>query len=355
MKIEKSELIKKIGMLERVIPSKPTISCMEGILVKNGRMCTNDLQIAISITVPEAGDECFIIPKRAIAMAKSLPDGLVEIAPQGPDMLVIKAGKIRTKMNTFAPDDFPETFNLEEATETTMDFGDLCDMLNSVAYATSTSEARPVHTGVLLDGDGTDLNAVACDGFRCAWAHTAYTEEFKMILPKPTVKMLLSIKEDGRINIQMQKDKAVFTIGDCKIYSRLLSGDFLSYKAIYPKREKSVGIDRGQLFEAMRRIMICSDDAHKGKVEMEGSETNLQLRTSGAAAEYVENLEVKDAFGQDITIMFNSAYFLDALKSYDCSVIDCFFGTRHTEPLIMDDGYLKSLILPVRMAAEKNG
>lgn len=54
MKIDKSELIKKINMLEKVIPSKPSVPCMEGILVSDGRLCTNDLQNAISIATPEA-------------------------------------------------------------------------------------------------------------------------------------------------------------------------------------------------------------------------------------------------------------------------------------------------------------
>lgn len=101
MKIDKSELVKKINVLEKVIPTKPSIACMEGILVHDGRMCANDLQNAISIATPEAENECFIIPRKAIAMAKSLPDGLVQITPQTDNSIVIKAGTIRTKMNSF--------------------------------------------------------------------------------------------------------------------------------------------------------------------------------------------------------------------------------------------------------------
>ena len=115
MKIDKSELIKKINMLEKVIPSKPSVPCMEGILVRDGRLCANDLQNAISIAAPEAEGECFIIPKKAIAMAKSLPDGLVQITPQNDNSIIIKAGTIRTKMNSFAPDDFPDNHILEDA------------------------------------------------------------------------------------------------------------------------------------------------------------------------------------------------------------------------------------------------
>lgn len=353
MKIDKSELIKKISMLEKVIPTKPAVPCMEGILVKDGRMCANDYQIAISIAVPEAAEECFIIPKKAIAMAKNLPEGLVELTPQGNGTLLIKAGTIRTKMNTFSPDDFPENFHIPDAMETTLDFVELCDMLENTVYATSTNEVRPVFTGVLLEGDGENLNVVACDGYRCAWAHTKYAEEFKMVIPKPTVKMLLTIKGGDKVCIQTKGEKAVFTIGDCEIYSRLLAGAFLEYKRIYPKWEHSIGVDRVQLMDAMRRIAICSDDAQKGKVEMDGSGIKLQLLCRGSSAEYIEEIEVKDEFAQDMKIMFNSAFFLDALKSYDCSVIDCFFGGKSTDALVIDDGQLKSLILPVRMATEK--
>lgn len=349
MRIDKFALIKKISMLEKVIPTKPSVPCMEGILVREGRMCTNDLQNAISIVTPEAEGECFIIPKKAIAMVKSLPDGLVQITPQNDNSIVIKAGSIRTKMNSFAPDDFPDNHILEDAEETTLDFEDLFDMLSNVVYATSTNESRPVQTGVLLEGDGEKLNVVACDGFRCAWAHTAYAKELRMVIPKLTVKLLLSIREGGKISILTKGEKAVFKIGECEIYSRLLSGSFLDYRKVFPIRQHSIGVDRENLLDSMRRIMICSDDAHKGKVEMDGSGTKLQIKCRGFSAEYMEELEVQDTFSSDLKIMFNSAFFVDALKSYDCSVIDCFFGQKSTEPLVLDDGQLKSLILPVRM------
>lgn len=349
MKIDKSELIKKINLLEKVIPTKPAVPCMEGILVSNGRMCTNDLQNAISIATPEAEGESFIIPKKAIAMAKNLPDGLVQITPQG-DSIVIKAGTVRTKMNSFSPDDFPENYPLEDAVETTLDFGELCEMLSNVAYAASTNSGRPVFTGVFLDGDGENLNVVACDGYRCAWAHTAYAGEIQMIIPKPTVKLLLSIRGEEKVSIQTAGEKAIFRIGDCEIYARLLSGTFMDYRKIFPTREHSIGVDRKNLLDAMNRIMICSDDAHKCKVEIDGTGATLQLKSSGTKVEYIEELEAKEPLAADLRIMFNSAFLLDALKSYDCSTIDCFFGAKNVEPLILDDGQLRSLILPVRMA-----
>lgn len=355
MEIEKSELIKRFSLLERAIPGRPTIPCTEGILVKDGRMCTNDLQNAISILAPEAALESFILPKKAIAMVKNLPDGMVQITPKGDDALIIKAGNIRTSIKTMPIDGFPENFSLSEATEATIDFDNLVEMLSSVVYATASSEARPIHTGVLLDGDGTDLNVVACDGFRCAWAHAEYPEAFKMVIPKPTVKLLLSIKQEGKLKISMQGEKAVFAIGGCKIYARLLSGSFLDYRRVFPSRTKSIGVDRDKLLGAMNRIMICSDDTHKGKVELDGSNTSLQVKCTSSSADYIEELEVQDKFPTDLRIMFNSAYVVDALKSYDCSVIDCFFGDKSTEPLVMDDGTLKSLILPVRFAEGTKG
>lgn len=350
MKIDKSELIQKLNMLEKVIPSKPSVPCMEGILVRDGRLCANNLQNAISIATPEAEGENFILPKKAIAMAKSLPDGLVRITPQNDNSIIINAGTIRSKMNSFAPDGFPDNHVLEDAEETTMDFEILFDMLSNVAYATSTNESRPVHTGVLLEGDGEKLNVVATDGYRCAWAHTPYDGEFKFVIPKPTVKLLLSIKDAGKISIQTKGEKAVFKIGDCEIYSRLLSGSFLEYRRVFPNRKHSVGVERKSLLDSMGRIMICSDDAHKGKVEMECARNTMQIRCRGSAAEYIEELEVTNSFSTDLRIMFNSAFFIDALRSYDCSVIDCFFGEQGTQPLVLDDGQLKSMILPVRMS-----
>lgn len=174
-----------------------------------------------------------------------------------------------------------------------------------------------------------------------------------MVIPKPTVKLLLSIKDGEEISIQFKGQKAVFKIGDWEIYSRLLEGSFLDYRQIFPNRRNAIGVSRENLLDAMRRILICSDEANKGKVEMDGYGIKLELRCHGSAAEYMEELEVSNPFMAKIQVMFNSAFFVDALKSYDCSVIDCYFGEKNTEPLVLDDGTLKSLILPVRMSGDK--
>lgn len=352
MKIDKSEFVKRISVLEKVIPSKPTIACMEGILVRDGRMCANDLQNAISIATPEAEDECFILPKKAIAMAKSLPDGLVQITPQADHSIVIRSGAVKAKMISFDPDKFPENHVLEDADETMLDIDDLCDMLSSVAYATAAIDSRPVQTGVLLDGDGQYLNVVACDGFRSAWAKMKYDEPFNMIIPKSTVKLILSVREGEKIGIQKKGEKAVFTIGNYQIFSRLLVGNFFDYKRIFPTRQYSIGVEREALLDAMRRIMICSDDTKKGRVVMDGSGMRLKIVSSLSSTEYVEEIEVKDEFKSDMKVMFNATYFIDALKSYGCNVVDCYFGEKSTDPTVLDDGQLKTLILPVRMVSK---
>lgn len=351
MIIEKSELVRRINVLEKAIPARTDIDCMKGILVKDGRMCSNDYQIAISIHTEHAAGECFIIPQKAIAIIKNLPDGKVEISPNGSDSITIKAGRTKTKIGTYAADGFPDNFVLEGAETATMDYGKLCEMLSRTAYATSTNEARPIHTGVLLEAvDGT-LNVVACDGFRMSWAQSEYTGNIKMVIPKFTVKLLLSIKSDDDVSIQSKGDKAVFTIGDYVIYSRLLSGDFVRYKSIFPVRDNPVQIDRIKLLNGLHRISLCADSSVKCKVEMTGCEKNLHIGTHNVAADYAEDLEVETPFAKELRINFNSAYLIDMLKSYDCPTVDCYFGGS-ADALTVDDGELKSLVLPVRMEAK---
>ena len=79
----------------------------------------------------------------------------------------------------------------------------------------------------------------------------------------------------------------------------------------------------------------------------------LQLKCNSSSADYIEQLEVQDRFLSDMRIMFNAAYVVDALKSYDGPVIDCYFGAKSSEPLILDDGAMKALLLPVRIADGK--
>ena len=79
MKIQKSELAQKINKIKSVVPKKSTMPILQGILVKDGYLIANNMEMTIKAKIEGAEGECFIIPMKAFDLINNLPNGEIEI------------------------------------------------------------------------------------------------------------------------------------------------------------------------------------------------------------------------------------------------------------------------------------
>ena len=106
MVVQKSELAQKISKLKNVVPKTPTISALQGILVQDGYLIANNMEMAVKAKLEGMEGEAFIIPMKAFDLISNLPEGEVEItAADG--AITIKAEKIKNTYRTLDPDTFP--------------------------------------------------------------------------------------------------------------------------------------------------------------------------------------------------------------------------------------------------------
>lgn len=349
MRIDKSEIAGKLAMLRKTIPSKTDIEFLRGVLVKDGTMTANNLTTALQTPIDSGSDEAFILPLKAIDMIESLPDGEVEIRAEKGNTLFIRSGSIKNRLSTYPADDFPAVDTLESEFHVGIESNRLQTAINTVLYAVATVSTKPVVTGLLFEGDGTNLNLVALDGYRVAWAKIPYTTEFRMIVPRASVQMLLTLGLSGTVNIRYNRRAAVFEVSDYTFYSRLLEGEYPEYKKVFPEHKNSVLIDREAMMESIRRATICLEEKTRPMVVLDINDNELLLSTKSGIGDYSEALRLEAPAEQKVKIGFNGRYLQDCFKSYDGEVVECFFGTGN-QPMVVDDGEIKSLVLPVRLS-----
>lgn len=352
MIIEKQEIVKKISILEKAIPSKATIESLCGILVKNGTMTASDLNITIQVPVEIGTDEAFIIPKSALAVIKKIPDGELKITAEPGNGILIRTKSIRNKFKSFPVDDYPAVETLTSTNSLALEIPGLQGIIGNMLYAVPATSQRPAMTGMLFEADGTNLNIVACDGFRCAWTALPYSDSFKLIIPRAVLQTLLYIGISDSVAIRYNRKTAVFQMENCTVYAKLLDGEFLNYKAIFPNRDKTIDIDRGQLLGCVERIGLCADDKARPKVAVDGEGNKIKLSLIDGTCEYQEELTLENSLPGILQVAFNGRYMLECLKSYDADTLACSFGTAR-EPLMTDDGRTKSLVLPVAVSSRK--
>ena len=107
MKFQKAELAQKINKIKSVVPKKTAMPVLQGILVKDGYLIANNMEMSVKTKIEAMSTECFVIPMRAFDLISNLPDGEVEISADGLN-ITIKAAKIKNTYQTMDPADFPE-------------------------------------------------------------------------------------------------------------------------------------------------------------------------------------------------------------------------------------------------------
>lgn len=224
MIIHQNELSEKLKVLKSISSAKLGDD-LSGVLLKDKMLIANNFKTAIVVPLTDCEEaiNC-IIPPTAIDFIISLPEGNVEITEKD-KQLIIKCGKIKSKFNTYDTDLFPET-NTSKPDENKLLIDiktvDLEKAVKQVMYACAKpNSSKPVHEGLLFDGDGIYLNIVACDGYRVAWNKLDNTNEFKMVLDKEALNKAFSIADDNICIYSNDSKSIVIKAGEYLINSRL--------------------------------------------------------------------------------------------------------------------------------------
>jgi len=233
---------------------------------------------------------------------------------------------------------------------------DLKNLILKSNFAVALDDSRPILKGVLLEVDDKEIRAVALDGFRLALVKKPLTSSnisISVIVPSKSLNEISRILEDNDeiINIYIQKNYLMVDLGDTKIITKLLDGDFLNYRQIISNNyETVITINKEQFEDSLERASLLSRVGQNNLVKFEIKEKNLTITSNSEIGNIRENVNVV-LKGKDLNIAFNARYFMEALRananefvkiSFNNSANPCVVTPHEGEEFLY-------LILPVRM------
>ena len=363
IKVQKSELLKKITLGVNIAASKPsTLPILNNILLetqKDGKLkiIATDMEVGISTLLPVEiiqGGSITVPARKFFDIVKELPEGIVEISVTKNNTVSIKAGKSHFKIMGLDKEEYPKLpeFSIEDAIE--VEQAVIKESLSLTSFAISHDETRYVLNGVLLSIQGNQLRFVATDGRRLAF----YKKETKqknskntdMIIPAKTIHELLKLLGwEGMVKIIRAQNKVIFYFEDTYLTSSLIEGNFPNYDQVIPKEEKTqVQANREEFLQAVRRAsLLTSPEAPALKFDFIKNKIIVSAKTPnmGEAKEEI-SAEFK---GGEITIGFNPGYFLDVLKNLTDENISISLNDPDKPGLIKGrEGYLY-VIMPMQL------
>ena len=350
MKIEKTELAKKISQLKSVVPKKTTIDALQGILVDEGYLIAANNELTVKAKLEGVEGEKFIIPAKAFDLINSLPAGEVTITHKN-DEVTIQMGKIKNKFKTHPASNFLYTrTSIEASSEAAVSADKMKKAISHVLYAIPATNANQIMTGMYISCSGGKMDFVGLDGHRIAWDCIDYDGEFCLIIPKLALDKILQLDLQGDIRISFDANGAVFATDEFEVYTRLIQGEYFKYKNMFSEGSIYTVVERKVFLESINRAQLCGSVEDKAPVILEVVGSLIRIEYKNAQANYEEEIATQVNAGDGLKIGFNPRLLIDSLKSFECDNVSLSFTSGKMPAIIRaEDSDMTALVLPVNI------
>jgi len=325
------QLAKALTSVSRVIMSQNNMPILAGIQLRAQndtlRLTATDLfttlKSEIVVDVESPGE--VVIPATLLTdLVHRIPTATVEIHTDDTSgKTMIKYGKNHATLLGFGAERLPEFTPLEGARHTfSLPAGVLGKLTRELLFACAKDEARPVLRGVFIHLESGRLTLVATDGSRLSYTESDIPD-YQGGSPSCIVPAKI-LAEGARLNAL---DDAEMTIGpnmfeirtaSSVIVSRLLDGKYPDYQRVIPSDYVAEGRVRVADFRgALERANLLASRDHTSSVRIKHESGRLEISASAQeVGQSVESVEF-DSQGEELDMLFNPTYLLDALKSLD--------------------------------------
>src|SRR3974390_358750 len=278
--VERSELLKSLGHVHRVVERRNTIPILANVLVRADRSKLSlkatdlDVEVIDTIAAEVASAGSTTVPAHMFFdIVRKLPEGAQIALESSGDRaaLAIRAGRSRFTLQTLPESDFPDLSAGEMTHKFTLKAGELKRLIDKTQFAISTEEPRYYLNGIYLHAAGTTkaktLRAVATDGHRLAQMELELPKGAGgmpgIIVPRKTVGEGHRLIDDpeGEVTIELSSGKIRFTIGDTVLTSKLIDGTFPDYARVIPaNNDKQLIVDKKEFEAAVDRVSTVSSE-----------------------------------------------------------------------------------------------
>jgi DNA polymerase-3 subunit beta len=365
LSIPRDTFLAALQVVGRAVSSRAAIPSLGGVKLTassgNLTLSATDTELGLTMTVSELAiesDGTLLLPGRLLGdVVRNLPGGEVSLAlrPEQGDV-ELTAGSARFHLRTLSAEDFPRLPEFEDELAK-LPAGPLAATIDLVARAASRDEVRPILTGVLLHAESATLTMVATDSYRLSVKHT----ELEQTLPEPIeanvparalreLARIIAQERPDDVSISLARNQAVFQAGSVVLFSRLIEGQFPSWRQLIPESfEHEVRLPRGELVEVARRVSQLA-------------QRNAPLRFAFAEGELTvaaETPEVGDASealpapysGEPLEIAFNPQFLIEGLESVEGDELAMKLSSPLRPGLLQPVGRedFSYLVMPIRL------
>ncbi|ALJ56522.1 DNA polymerase III subunit beta [Candidatus Xiphinematobacter sp. Idaho Grape] len=336
--LTKEALLEGLQRTQNVVGPRPTLPVLSNALLETAkerlRITTTDQSTTIQCHVPasvEVPGATTLPARRLAAIVRELCGGDVSIETDSRNVSTIRCMSSFFRIFGLPKEEFPELFEIKDATHVSIEQSTLFEGLKCTSYAISTDETRYILNGILFSIRDERLTLVATDGRRLALYEIEVQlphnqQELEFILPTKTVSELQRLlREDGNLTLSITQNVVAFHLGTIFLISKLIEGDYPDYRRVIPgKPGERIKLEREVLLNTVRRVSLLSLNK-TNSVRLTFTKNKMDITAvTPEIGEAKESLPVV-YHGKDFSIAFNPEFLLDPLRNILDKQIDLDF------------------------------
>ncbi|MDF2669589.1 MAG: polymerase beta subunit [Paenibacillus sp.] len=234
-------------------------------------------------------------------------------------------------------------------------------LVRQVAFAVSTSEARPILTGVLCRVEHEQLFMVASDGVRLASSQInliseegAHANSIQVLIPGKTLTTLSKMLDDtgtDQIELAISHNQIRFRNQALLVLSVLLDGAFPSMEKLIPRTyHTEITLNSTILLQALEQACLLAGD---GSIVKLSASSSASVELSAASNEIgnvhaeINNVSLE---GVPVSIYFNGKYMSEILQALEGTDVTIRFSGKMNPIVIQPVESLSTMFLltPIR-------
>ena len=341
--VTRASLAKALEHISRIIEKRNTIPILAHVLIvatKEGltlRGTDLDIEASTNVLATTTQPGAITVPAHLLHdLTRKLPDGANIALTVDDEMLSIRSGKSRFRLQTLPSTDLPELSVGEFPTQFKMKASAFKHLLESAAFAMGTEKTRYYLNGVYLhtitNVNMASLRAVATDGHRLARLEDISPDGSAqmpgIILPRKATNEVMKLLDDATdtVSISVSQAKIRFEVGNVVLTSKLVDGIFPDYQRVIPTgNDKVVRLDKEPFEKAVDRVSTMASERGRAiRLSLSTGKVTLSVNDpdSGSASEELD----ADYDGALFEIGFNAKYLLDVLGNCEGEIVTVQFG-----------------------------
>lgn len=330
-KVEGKAFQQQLQAVSKVISSKNTIKILDNFLFTiegDSLMITGgDSENVLSAYVPvmdvEGAGSIAVNARRLLEITKEIDNQPLQFYVND-ETKEIDLSFLNGHFNFMGVDaeDYPKRRELSgDATEITIPAQMALRGIENTLFAVSSETSRPVMTGIYWDIHDEDITFVSSDTHKLVKyvnSEKAPGVTAAFILPSKTANIIkgLVTKDDIDMRIIFDQKGGIFEFGEYFLYSVFINGNYPNYNRVIPQSSAfSIGVDRGSLVRALRRVNLFAPKSSSLVVfNLQPNEIMLSAQDLDYGTSAEERV-ICEYEGNSMVIGFNGVFMVEILNN----------------------------------------